>query len=67
MADEGTTQYRCPITGQCSPRKIHRRCAQCKDKLHCWDCCGNGGSIADSCKQAGCPEPSMDSIDYDMP
>ena len=62
--DEGTDGWRCPITGDCSKSKVHRVCNSdiCEGE-HCWDCCE-----ADQCGcEIDCPEPSMDSIDYDLP
>lgn len=56
--------WRCPFTNRCTKFKLHRRCTSdiCKG-AHCWDCCARAGM---GC-QTECPEPSMDSIDYDLP
>ena len=52
--------WKCPITGRCSPKKIHRRCngPDCNGE-DCYDCC-------EMCQQV-CHEPPMSSIDYDLP
>jgi len=68
MAAKDAPKYKCPISGTCSTRKIHRRCLECakNGNDHCWDCCGNGGTATNSCKHF-CPEPLMSSVEYEIP
>lgn len=62
----GGDLYECPYSkGNCSTRTIHRLCQRCSSfgHPHCWDCCVVGGE--NLCKKEGCPEPSMDSLEYE--
>ena len=55
--------YKCPITGKCSPRKLHRRCngdscGEGNPAGHCYDCC--------TMCQLACKKPPAPP-DYDLP